>query len=67
MILVCLSAPRGHYRVDDERGHTLLAPFYSVTDAHVMAQRLADQQQQTVRLRTSDEPGHRLIAFAPAR
>jgi hypothetical protein len=63
MTLVCLAAERGHYRIDDDHGHTLLAPFFSVTDAETLAQRLADQQQQVVWLRTSDIRGARLMPF----
>ena len=59
MVLLCLSAERGLYRIDDHSGGTVLGPFYSVTDPYLMAQRLADGRNEFVRLVLSDEASSR--------
>ena len=66
MVLVCLSSERGQYRVDDDRGDLLLAPFYSARDSKRLAQRLADEHHEVVRLRISDQDGDQLLAFTPS-
>jgi hypothetical protein len=40
MVLVCLSDD-GHYQVEDDGGHLLLAPFYSGRDAQALATNIA--------------------------
>jgi hypothetical protein len=68
MILVCLCAQAGQYRLEDEAGNLLTPVFYSAPDPPRVAQRIADSHGVDVTLEVcanGNEPP-RVQTFSPA-
>ena len=55
MVLVCLSADRGEYRIDDAWNRTAFGPFFTAASPQNLAQQLADLHRVTVHLLICEE------------
>ena len=65
MVLVCVSAVQGRYRIEDDEGNTLIKEFFSIANPLLLAQRVANTRGYPVTLRVDDAPTAEAVTVHP--